>query len=323
MIGTERTREHSAALLLALAIDLLSGDPPSRWHPVAWLGQWIGRLERAAPRRGAPARLAAGAGITAVVVAGSAGLGLGVEGLLRRAPAMLRVTALGLLLKPALSVRGLIQAAQLVETALERADLDTARHELRALVSRPASGLTGQQIASATIESLAENLPDSVLAPALAFLIGGLGGAYGYRAANTLDAMIGYHGDHEELGKVAARLDDLFNLAPARIAALLLAASALVTGDDARAALTTMCVDAGRTESPNAGWPMSAAAGALGVRLEKPGHYCLGGDYRQPAAADIARARRLLWTSVALGAAVVNLALLWRPGSTKKLGRRS
>ena len=136
-------------------------------------------------------------------------------------------------LKPVLSLRALAGAAAQVEQALEAGELDQARQALRSLVSRPTGGLTAPLVASAAIESLAENLPDSLLAPVLYYLIGGLPAAYAYRTANTLDAMIGYRDPrYEYLGKAAARLDDLLNLAPARFGglALILAAAARPAG---------------------------------------------------------------------------------------------
>ena len=144
---------------------------------------------------------------------------------------------------------------------------------------------------------MAENASDSAVAPWLAYLVAGLAGAYAYRAANTLDALVGYRGRYEHLGKAAARLDDLLNLVPARLtaAAIVLAAPA---GSRGRA-LATLRRDRRRTASPNAGWPMSAMAGALGVQLEKVGHYRLGEPQRAVEAADIAAAGRIVGRALA------------------------
>src|SRR5262249_31646910 len=151
------------------------------------------------------------------------------------------------------------------------------------------------------IESVAENLSDSLVAPLFYYLIGGLPGALAYRAANTLDAMIGYHGEYEALGKTAARLDDLLNLIPARLSGLLITTAASLGLGDGWSALMTIWRDRARTESPNAGWPMSAAAGALRVRLEKVDHYVLGGEYPDPSPEDVRRAVRLCGGAAALG----------------------
>src|SRR5262249_54209283 len=145
------------------------------------------------------------------------------------------------------------------------------------LVSRPTSGLSEGQVASAAVESAAENLTDAFVAPLLWYSALGLAGAFLYRTVNTADAMIGYReGALEYFGKASARLDDLLSLIPARIAGLAVVGAAALTGEDFRSAWTTMHHDHGRTASPNAGWTMSAMAGALGVMLEKPGTYRLG-----------------------------------------------
>ena len=210
-----------------------------------------------------------------------------------------RIALGALALKPVLSLRALTEAAAQVEQALDQGELDQARQALRSLVSRPTGELPAPLVASAAIESLAENLPDSLLAPVLYYLVGGLPAAYAYRTTNTLDAMIGYRDPrYEYLGKAAARLDDLLNLAPARLGGLALI---LAAGGSAGRALGTTRRERDRTASPNAGWPMSAAAGALGVRLEKPSHYRLGDGFADPTAADLRRAVQLVQRAAAIG----------------------
>jgi adenosylcobinamide-phosphate synthase len=209
------------------------------------------------------------------------------------------------LLKTTFAWRALHRAAGGVWQPLAADDLDAAREKLSWLVSRDASLLDEPLIAAAAIESLAENASDSVVAPLLYYLLFGLSGAFAYRAVNTLDAMIGYHGRYEHLGKVPARLDDLLNLVPARLTALLIVAAALPGGADARQAWRVMWQDSRRTASPNAGWPMAAMAGALGVRLEKVGHYCLNASGRAPTAGDLRRAGRVVLLALALGVGVI------------------
>ena len=126
------------------------------------------------------------------------------------------------------------------------------------------------------MESVAESTCDSLVAPLFYFLLLGVPGAIGYRVVNTLDSMIGYHGKYEYLGKFAARLDDVLNFIPARLTALLLVLAAFVMKRNGRKAWQTALREHAKTESPNAGWPMAAMAGALDVRLEKVGHYQLG-----------------------------------------------
>jgi adenosylcobinamide-phosphate synthase len=164
-------------------------------------------------------------------------------------------------------------------------------------VSRPTHALDAGQVASGAIESLAENLTDSFAAPLLFYVALGLPGALAYRALNTADTMLGYHdGPLEYFGKLAARLDDLTNLIPARLAAV---AVVLASGKHARAAWSTMLNHHARTSSPNAGWTMSATAGALSVTLEKPHAYILGSG-RTPCASDVARAIALTHRAAAI-----------------------
>jgi adenosylcobinamide-phosphate synthase len=290
----------AVVVLLALAADLATGDPPNRWHPVAWIGVLLGR-GRARLARGSPARLlAGGALLTLVAAALAAAAGAGIAALAAHLGAAgLALEALAL--KATVSVRGLARAAGQVAEALEGGDLAGARALVGVhLVSRPTGALDEGAVASAAVESVAENLTDALLAPLVLYLVLGLPGAAAYRAVNTADAMIGYRdGDLEHFGKAAARLDDLLNLVPARLAAAALVIAAALGGGDARRALVAAWREHGRTASPNAGWTMAAMAGALGVVLEKPAHYRLGHG-RPPTAADIRRAVRLLWTAVFL-----------------------
>jgi adenosylcobinamide-phosphate synthase len=232
---------------------------------------------------------------------------------------MVGVVLESLLLKPAFSVRALFEAAQAVERALGRGDADAARESLRSLVSRETGTLSESEIAGAAIESLAENTNDSIIAPALAYVLFGLPGAYAYRAVNTMDAMLGYRGEYEWLGKAAARLDDVVNLVPARVTAILLVLASVMRGSG-RAALRAAVRDHARTASPNAGWPMSAMSGAIGVRLTKQGAYTLGSDYPEPRAGDIHAALDLIPVACCVGLctpAALRVVMKWSAGSSR------
>ena len=278
-------------VLVAVVRDLAFGDPPNRVHPVAWMGRALAAGRRALGQGEAIALLLGGAGLTLglMVIAAGAGATLSaLAGVLGPSGIALEAVAL----KSTLSLRDLARAAWSVAAALERGDLDDARERLGFhLVSRPTATLDSGQVASGAIESVAENLTDALVAPVVFFLLFGLPGALAYRALNTADTMLGYReAALEYFGKVAARLDDLANLVPARLAALAIVAAA---GVRAPAAWSTMARDHARTASPNAGWTMSAMAGALGVTLEKPTTYRLG-QGRAPATADIERSVRLM-----------------------------
>lgn len=231
--------------------------------------------------------LAAAAAVALVALASTLGwLGLVIE---------------ALALKSTLSLRGLAASALGVGRHLEGSDLGAARAALgRDLVSRPTATLDTGQVASATIESVAENLTDAFLAPLLFFVVFGLPGAVAYRTINTADAMIGYRdGALLHFGRVAARLDDALNIVPARLAAVLIVVAAWIAGADGRRALAAMRRDHARTASPNAGWTMSTMAGALAVTLEKRGAYRLGAG-APPTPTDVQRAVRVLVLAAAL-----------------------
>jgi len=282
MATAQRTRV--GPLTLALLLDVVCGEPPAALHPVVWMGRVLNWLDARAPRP-EPARLLYGSVVALVLPLAWAGLAGALE---RRLPWPLQA----LLLKPAFAGRALLDAGGRIEAALDNDELDAARNELRSLVSRPTAVLDRPLVAAAAIESLAENLVDSWLAPLLAYSVFGLGGAYAYRAVNTADAMWGYRSvRYERLGKTAARLDDVLNVVPARLGALALCC---VAGHRWRAALETWRADGSLTSSPNAGQTMACAAGALGVRLEKSGHYVLNASASQPNAESIARARELI-----------------------------
>ena len=290
-------------MLLAVAVDLGLGDPPNRFHPVAWMGRALA-AGRARLCHGSTVRLfAAGGALTLGVMAVAALAG----GLVTLAAATLGVAGLALeavALKSTLALSGLARAARQVASALAAGDLGGARERLGFhLVSRPTAVLDAGQVASGAIESVAENLTDSFVAPLIFYLVFGLPGALAYRALNTADTMLGYRdGPLEHFGKLAARLDDVANLVPAPLAAL---AIVLAAGRNIRAAWTAMTRDHPQTASPNAGWTMSAMAGALGVTLEKVGHYRLGAG-RRPEAKDVERSLRFLGraTAIALAAAL-------------------
>jgi adenosylcobinamide-phosphate synthase len=295
-------------LLAALAWDLTLGEPPAFAHPVVWVGRLIDVLERA-PVKGAPAQLVYGGVAVTVGLLLVVGPATVLLAYLRAEAPALYLLAGTYLLKSTFSLRGLFRAAWAVRRCLLASDLPGARWELRALVSRDTSGLDEPLLAAAAVESVAENSSDALVAPLLYFTLFGVPGALAYRVLNTFDSMIGYRGRYEYLGKVAARLDDLANLLPARLTALLLVLASAWRGAGAAPAWQGALHYAGATESPNAGWPMSAMAGALGVTLEKVGHYRLGDGPARPDAASIERALALAAVAL-LTACLISLILV-------------
>jgi adenosylcobinamide-phosphate synthase len=173
------------------------------------------------------------------------------------------------------------RAAVRVVRPLQQGDLPQAREALRSLCSRDPSDLDDAALLAAVIESLAENVCDSFIAPLCYWILFGVSGAMGYRAVNTLDAMIGYRERFEFVGKTAARLDDLANWVPARLTAIFLLLAGGLTGKNVAEGWRVLRRDGAKTPSPNGGRPMAVMAGLLGVALEKKGVYLLG-DSQEP-----------------------------------------
>ena len=300
-------------LLLALLLDLTLGEPPNRLHPTVWIGKTVALAERIAPGPEAShlIQLAAGVAMALLVPAlWGAAAWAAAYGLMQLHP-LAYLVVVAMLLKTTFSVRMLHRVAAGIGRILSAGDIGKARRQMSALVSRDTSQLSIGQMAAGAIESVAENITDSVVGPLLAFALFGLPGAVAYRAINTLDSMVGYHGRYEYLGKASARLDDLINLIPARFAAgLLWVSTALLPGMVAGRAWTIMIAHRGRTESPNAGWTMATMAGGLGVTLEKAGHYSLGDPAPEPLPRHIATATRALYATAALAAAVA-VGVIW------------
>jgi adenosylcobinamide-phosphate synthase len=278
------------AMLVALALDRAFGEPPARWHPVVGMGGYLGWAGRGLPALAPAAAFAAGTLAWAAGALASVGVAWVLQAGLQRlgttaGPAgwIAATVLLGLLLKPMLAWRMLRDEVQGVETALA-AGLDEGRARIARLASRDTHALDATQVRETAIETLAENLNDSVVAPLFWFAVAGLPGAVLYRYANTADAMWGYRGRWEWAGKWAARADDVLSWLPARLTAL-----ALLPAPSRWPALAR---EARRTASPNGGWPMGAMALALQVRLGKPGVYVLGARHRATAAGDVPQALR-------------------------------
>jgi adenosylcobinamide-phosphate synthase len=281
-------RAAPLAVALGLAIDHVLGEPPNRWHPVAWFGsamttfeQWIHVDSRAR-------------GIGYVV----GGLSLGVGSAFALHLAIGRFAALSLGSAVAIARRMLTSTAASVGGDIDAGDLDAARSRLQSLVGRSTADLDESEIARATIESVAENTVDAVTASMWWGIIGGLPGVLGHRALNTMDAMVGHRTQrHGRFGWASARLDDAANWAPARLSAL---AVIIVSPGRRSAVLATIRRDAKQHPSPNGGVIEAAFAASLGLRLGGANRYGdvvedrgVLGDGRSASAADIARANSL------------------------------
>jgi adenosylcobinamide-phosphate synthase len=293
------------ALLIALAIDHFFGEPPARLHPVVWMGNclnWAAANVLPKPEQDDnvpdyPSFLA-GAIVWIALAALILIVTCGLQGVTLQLPVAWAAFLLGVLLKPLFAWRMLRREVQAVETALQ-SSLEAGRVRLSMLVSRDTSALTEAQVRESAIETLAENLNDSVIAPIFWFVVMGLPGAAVYRFANTADAMWGYMGVYrgrnwEWAGKWAARADDVLSWLPARITAgLLWLASGSGSGFRVASFWTRLRHEACKTPSPNSGWPMAAMALVLNIHLSKPDVYTLNASGSAPNAADTQKSVKL------------------------------
>ena len=290
-----------AVLALALALDLAGREFPTRLHPTVWIGHTVKLAERVAPKSRIGG-LVAGILMALLIPAFWAGAAWTAGWGLQELHPLAYLLGGAILLKSTFAVGMLHRVAAQTRALVTSSDLTSLRENMRSLVSRDTSAMTPGQAIAATVESVSENTTDSFIGAWIAFALFGLPGAFAYRAVNTLDSMIGYRGEYEYLGKAAARLDDLVNLVPARLTGFLLGlGSAILPGQSARGAFRIMWRDHSRTDSPNAGWTMSGMAGALGVELEKEGHYRLGDATRPLEPADITRTVQSMYLIAALG----------------------
>ncbi|UXH77456.1 adenosylcobinamide-phosphate synthase CbiB [Roseateles amylovorans] len=308
------------SMLMALSVDRLWGEPPTWAHPVVAMGRYLGlfkqRLCNLAPQMafvaGALAWLAGAAGVIALALVIEQLIWLGLTPWAGPGHLIAAGLLMGLLLKPLLAWRMLREEVAEVEVALTRS-LEDGQSQLARLVSRDTRVLSAVEVRETAIETLAENLNDSVIAPLFWFAIAGLPGAALYRFANTADAMWGYRGRWEWAGKWAARADDLMSWIPARLTGL-----ALIVTRPAHLGrlLPRLWREAGRTPSPNGGWPMGAMALRLDRRLSKPGHYCLHADGGEVRAGDGVVAQRLasqalVLLTVVMAAAAAGMRGAW------------
>ena len=311
------------SLPLGAALDAWLGDPRGWPHPVRLIGHLIERTERvlrcviAAWSGGARAERFAGVVLALFVVGLAAAVAWGVVALGDRLGPVVGLATRATLIYWGLAARGLGAEAL---RASEAPDLATARLKLALIVGRDTEALNEPEIDRACIETIAENGNDAVVAPLFWLALGGPAALWGFKAASTLDSMVGYrNARYERLGWASARLDDLLNIVPARLTWLLIVAAARVRGERSLAALQVGWRDGRKHPSPNAAWGEAAMAGALGVRLGGPATYggvpgfkpTLGDPVASIGPDTVRRAVGLLWTVAALAVALAWGLRLW------------
>jgi len=315
-------------LALALLLEAVLGYPQGLYarigHPVTWLGALIAKLDHGLNSEAASFALRKIAGVAALALLLAVTLAIAlVLGWLCEWLGPLGLLPLALLASTLLAQRSLHEHVARVAQGLENGGLAGGRKAVSMIVGRNPETLDEAGVARAAIESLSENFSDGIVAPAFWLGVGGLPGIALYKAINTADSMIGHKTPrHLAFGWASARLDDLVNLPASRLTALLLIAAAALDGQaSATGAWRAVGRDARRHRSPNAGWPESAMAGALGLRLAGPRTYgavtvddsWMGDGRAEATAADIRRALRLYRTACLLlwGLAVGGAAVAW------------
>ncbi|MFC6226081.1 adenosylcobinamide-phosphate synthase CbiB [Hymenobacter artigasi] len=312
----DRFTRLAAPLALGYALDLLLADPESWPHPVRTYGALIAAGEQRLNH--GQHRFVKGALLASGLVGGAYGLFTLLDNVLRRLPAGMALAANSAWVFYGLANTGLVREGRAVFEVLEREGLEAGRRQLARIVGRDTAQLDGQQIRTAVLESLAENLSDGVVAPLCYYALAGVPGLMAYKMVNTLDSMVGYRSPrYEQFGKFAACLDDVANLVPARLTAGMLAG----LGGSGRG-FRFIFRYGDQHKSPNAGYPEAAVAGVLDCRFGGPNYYhgqlvpkpYIGENPRRLEHAEINRVARL--NHAVCGAVVAGIVgwLWWRRG---------
>ncbi|MHA7648109.1 cobalamin biosynthesis protein [Nitrosopumilus sp. S4] len=276
--------ESILVVSLALLLDMKFGDPKNKYHPTAWIGKIIAVLTPLAKNQNSKLEIMGGIfiivitlGIVILLISTlTVGLSLLSSDIFSL---ILTVVIGGLLLKTTIAIRGMENHANAVLESLGKNNLESARENLSMIVKRNTKNLDKNHVISGVLESISENIVDGITGPLFYYALLGLPGAFMYRAVNTADSMIGYKSQiFKNIGWFAASCDTILNYIPARLTGLIMILSAAILQNDWKKSFKTMIRDSKKTESPNAGYPMAALAGALQTKFEKINHYELGND---------------------------------------------
>ena len=294
--------------VLAFLLDLVLGEYPDRIHPTIGIGKMISYLKRKARSVNPRVEKANGAFLALIIILI---VSLPVFLLLfwlKQLPygEILYIVVGAILFKATFAIKGMGQYTKPIYVALKRNDLTGARKWLPFIVRRDPSTLNERQIISAAVESIAESTTDGITAPFFFFALFGVPGAFAYRVVNTLDSMVGYKNvENKNIGWFSANLDTITNYMPVRITAYLMVVASLILRENCRESWRILQRDKHKTASPNAGYTISAMAGALNIQLEKQGHYTLGDDHGISPEHIMKALRTMSLTAVLFGLIVV------------------
>jgi adenosylcobinamide-phosphate synthase len=274
--------ESIVIVAFALGLDFVFGDPKSRYHPTAWIGTLIAKLTPLAKNQSGYVEKLGGIFVViitvGVVVILLSILDIGISLLTTNWLIIVASVVVGaILLKTTIAIRGMERYALAVVDSLEQDNLDSARANLAMIVKRNTKNLDKNHVFSGVLESISENTVDGITGPLFYYALFGLPGAFVYRIINTADSMIGYKTDiFKNVGWFAATCDSILNYIPSRLTGLVMIISAAILQNNWKESYKIMIRDGKKTESPNAGYPMAALAGALETKFEKINHYKLG-----------------------------------------------
>ena len=274
--------EPIVIVAFALGIDFVFGDPKNRYHPTAWIGTLIAKLIPLAKNQNTYVEKLGGIFVVAITV----GVVVTLLSILDTGISLLTTdwvtivvsgVVVVILLKTTIAIRGMEKHAKAVLESLDQNNLDMARTNLSMIVKRNTKNLDKNHVISGVLESISENTVDGVTGPLFYFALFGLPGAFVYRVINTIDSMIGYKTDiFKNIGWFGATCDTILNYIPSRLTGLVMIISAAILQNNWKESYKIMIRDGKKTESPNAGYPMAALAGALETKFEKINHYKLG-----------------------------------------------
>ena len=300
----------------AIVLDLIFGDPKNRYHPTAWIGNFIGSITTCMKNESKNLEKFGGIFIVLIPVSISCivlfGLEFSIDFINAEFWSVVVSIIFGIILfKMTIAIRGMELHALAVLDSIQKNDLTQARKNLSMIVKRNTKNLDKNHILSGTLESLSENIVDGITGPMFYFALFGLPGAFAYRIVNTVDSMVGYKTYmFKNLGWFGANCDNILNYIPSRLTGLTMVLGAMLLGHDWKNCYAIFKRDGKKTDSPNAGYPMAALAGALGTTFEKIEHYSLGNGNQEITSKKVTDAIALMKVTSLLFFGIVSIPII-------------